>query len=681
MREKGGGFWTRMSNCKTRTRTERENGDGDSIQAGERKEKRVRTGKDIKGIFWNVAGTATMKEGDWDYVRKFDIIGLAETWEEEDRGKKAEAYMKDYVVRQKFAIREKKRGRAKGGLLLAIRKSLVEEMEWEEKETDEALAASWRKDGKKWVWGVTYMRHSRKGNYKVMEDWIENNKEGITIISGDFNARTAGEGGLWDSEGEKEERKSKDKVINEEGRELIDYVIRNEEGRHRIQELAVGSRIKSDHLPIEVRIEWKRGARKETGEEKEESKKKVTRWDAEGIEVYLKELERGVKAKNWKELKESVAKAMPRIEVRGKREEHYEEKWWDEECHKRKEELKRSLKDLKELRIGEEEWRKRRREYRNLIECKKRNKGKEWLKEIEMDKGMRLFWNAICLKKRNGTPDESITKEQWRDHFRGQYIMGEVAIMTGRGECEEEEGERLEDISTEEVREAIKKLKKKKAAGQDQIANKAWIYGGELIVEELKDVLNGIWRGGEVPGEWKTGMIKPIHKKGDKKEVENYRGITLMDTGYKIYAEIVRKRLEKELEEKKVLDPTQMGFREGKETAEAIYVLKEVIRKGIERERGKVLVCFADMRAAFDRLKRDKIWERLARKGVNVKLVRRIRSLFEGTRAKVMIGGEVIDEFGVKEGLRQGCPLSPTLFNVAMSDLEEEMGKVQGSGA
>ena len=51
-------------------------------------------------------------------------------------------------------------------------------------------------------------------------------------------------------------------------------------------------------------------------------------------------------------------------------------------------------------------------------------------------------------------------------------------------------------------------------------------------------------------------MIKPIHKKGDKKEVRNNRGITLMDTGYKIYAEIIRKRLEVEMVKRKVLDKT-----------------------------------------------------------------------------------------------------------------------------
>ena len=85
--------------------------------------------------------------------------------------------------------------------------------------------------------------------------------------------------------------------------------------------------------------------------------------------------------------------------------------------------------------------------------------------------------------------------------------------------------------------------------------------------------------------------------------------------------------------ERRVLDETQMGYREGKGTAEAIYVLKEIVRKGIEKERGKVIICFADMKAAFDRLKRDRIWERLEKKGVNRILISRIRKLFAGTGA------------------------------------------------
>lgn len=157
------------------------------------------------------------------------------------------------------------------------------------------------------------------------------------------------------------------------------------------------------------------------------------------------------------------------------------------------------------------------------------------------------------------------------------------------------------------MREVLKKLKKGKAPGQDGITNEAWIIGKEELEEKMTNIINGIWRGDKVPEEWKIGTVKPIFKKGKRNEVENYRGITLMDTGYKIYAEVLRKRLEDEIKRKDVLDNSQMGFREGKGAAEAIYVLKEAITGEIRKERGKVFVAFADMRAAFDKLNRKKI--------------------------------------------------------------------------
>ena len=99
-------------------------------------------------------------------------------------------------------------------------------------------------------------------------------------------------------------------------------------------------------------------------------------------------------------------------------------------------------------------------------------------------------------------------------------------------------------IDTEEVRNAINKLKKGKAAEKDSIQNEAQIFGHEEITEELKEILNEIWRKGELPEEWKVGIVKSIFKKENKEEVKNYRGLTLMDTVYKIYAEILRNRLE-----------------------------------------------------------------------------------------------------------------------------------------
>lgn len=115
---------------------------------------------------------------------------------------------------------------------------------------------------------------------------------------------------------------------------------------------------------------------------------------------------------------------------------------------------------------------------------------------------------------------------------------------------------------------------------------------------------------GKTPENLKEGIITPIYKKGNKKKTKNYRGITLMDSGYKIYTESIRKRLRKQLEQKKVWNKTQICFRKARGTKDAIYVLKNVVNETIKKEKGKVYVLFADMKGAFDKLLRKVIWEK-----------------------------------------------------------------------
>ena len=55
--------------------------------------------------------------------------------------------------------------------------------------------------------------------------------------------------------------------------------------------------------------------------------------------------------------------------------------------------------------------------------------------------------------------------------------------------------------------------------------------------------LNFCWIYGEIPEEWRTAVVIPVHKKGDRHNPDNYRGISLLNTGYKIYSKIIAKRL------------------------------------------------------------------------------------------------------------------------------------------
>lgn len=75
--------------------------------------------------------------------------------------------------------------------------------------------------------------------------------------------------------------------------------------------------------------------------------------------------------------------------------------------------------------------------------------------------------------------------------------------------------------------------------------------GGEALTKELLDLINQVWKKEKIPEEQKTSVIVLIYKEGDQEKAENYREVSLLCTGYKIYAEILKKRLEKEIAEKK----------------------------------------------------------------------------------------------------------------------------------
>lgn len=85
--------------------------------------------------------------------------------------------------------------------------------------------------------------------------------------------------------------------------------------------------------------------------------------------------------------------------------------------------------------------------------------------------------------------------------------------------------------------------------------------------------------GRRITKDWKTNVIVPLYKKGDHEKTENYRGILLLYTAYKIYAEIIRGRLEREVERLKLLPESQCGFRRGRGTIDNIFAISHLIQR------------------------------------------------------------------------------------------------------
>ncbi|XP_011687015.1 PREDICTED: golgin subfamily A member 6-like protein 22 [Wasmannia auropunctata] len=245
--------------------------------------------------------------------------------------------------------------------------------------------------------------------------------------------------------------------------------------------------------------------------------------------------------------------------------------WWDRECKEYKREVRRELRRWRRQEKGGERYKEMKRQYKKLCEKKKEEERDRWTEWAKMARTEEQVWMVINRERkgRKGV-DDSIETERWIEYFKEMLGGVEERVVRGiRG------GKRVtgEEIERGEVTRAIGRLKEGKAVGRDEIPGEVWKFGGERLVEFVWRLCNRIWRGEEWIEEWSEGLIVPVRKKGDGDKVEDYRGVTLMPSIYKIYAYILAERLEKEVEEGGKVPQNQTGFRKGMGTVDNIYVL------------------------------------------------------------------------------------------------------------
>jgi len=117
---------------------------------------------------------------------------------------------------------------------------------------------------------------------------------------------------------------------------------------------------------------------------------------------------------------------------------------------------------------------------------------------------------------------------RWRNNF------SQILNVHGVSDVRQAEIHSAEPLVAEpsalEVELAIEKLKSHKSSGIDQTPAELIKAGSRTIRGAIHKLIIAIWNKEELPEEWKESVIVPIHKKGDKTECNNYRGISLLPT-------------------------------------------------------------------------------------------------------------------------------------------------------
>ena len=101
--------------------------------------------------------------------------------------------------------------------------------------------------------------------------------------------------------------------------------------------------------------------------------------------------------------------------------------------------------------------------------------------------------------------------------------------------------------------------------------------GGRTICLDIHKLITYIWKNEKLPEEWKESTIVPIHKKGDKTDCSNYRGISLLPTTYKLLSNIVLSRLIPYAKE--IIEDHQCGFRRNRSTIDLYSAFAKYLRK------------------------------------------------------------------------------------------------------
>lgn len=230
-----------------------------------------------------------------------------------------------------------------------------------------------------------------------------------------------------------------------------------------------------------------------------------------------------------------------------------------------------------------------------------------------------------------------------------------------------------------EVMAAIQHLKNT-AAGNCTVTASMLKFGGNALAEELLHIISAAWKESKCPKSWKEAILTYIHKgKGSKLQPDNYRGISLLSVCGKVYTNIIIARLKPVLEPS--LHEAQCGFRPSRGCADQLFSIRR-LNELSAAGRAPLFAAFVDYRKAFDSVHRTAMWTLLRNRGVDPHLVDIIEDLYDGCSGEVLVQGHTSRKFAMKTGVRQGCALSPMLFNLFIDHIArcsfpaelEEMG-------
>ena len=226
----------------------------------------------------------------------------------------------------------------------------------------------------------------------------------------------------------------------------------------------------------------------------------------------------------------------------------------------------------------------------------------------------------------------------------------------------------LEPFTINEVIKILNNLPNKNCSGYDRIPLIFFKDAQLILAPTIHSLIIKIWNSNVIPETWKITKTLPLHKKGDKKDVENYRPISNLCSLAKIFEKLLQLKLEK-LADNNNIDLTgtlQHGFKKNHSTITAMLSIQNKISNALDKNKYAAMTSL-DLSAAFDIVDHNLLLKRLQIMGLPKKIVTLIRSWLFERKMYVDVNNMCSILTDILAGTLQGSCLGPILFALFIS--------------